>query len=146
MCSSDLPDSNQAPTNRETHEKSAELAVEFVATLVNHIALTNFGIITVAIADSQPTIASRIQSRSQSSGLLDRLAIAHCDEDDKIETALGMLEREFHRVENLLVVSTRSRDSHHARDPSNAPIVFWRSMNWLDVGAGNITKYFAPSE
>ena len=141
-----FPDSNQAPTHRESHERSAELAVEFVATLVNHIALTNFGVITVAIADSQPTIASRIQSRSQSSGLLDRLAIAHCGEDDKIEAALGMLEREFRRVENLLVVSTRSRDSRQSFDRSDTSIVFWRSINWLDVGAGDITKYFAPSE
>jgi len=141
-----FPDSNQPPNHRETHKKSAELAVEFVATLVNHVALTNFGVITVAVADSQPTIASRIQSRSQSSGLLDRLAIAYSDQDDKIGTALGMLEREFRRVENLLVVSTRSRDSHQSSDPANAAIVFWRSMNWLDVGAGDITKYFAPSE
>jgi len=135
------------PEVRESHRKTADLAVEFVATLVNHIASTNFGVVTVAIADAEPTVASRIQSRSQCSGLLDRLAIAHYGEDDKMSTALTLLELEFRRIENLLVVSTRPRSSFQSANHSNANIVFWKSMNWLDVSrSGELINYFVPAE
>ncbi len=130
----------------DSHYKTLELAIEFVATMTNHIASTNFGMITVAIADSEPTIACRIQSRSQSSGLLDRLAIARGGDQNSLESALSLLEREFRRVENLLVVSTRSRESYQLQDRQNAGIVFWRSMIWLNVSDGQLTKYFTPAE
>jgi uncharacterized protein (DUF58 family) len=135
------------PALLETHRKRADLAIEFVATLVNHIASTNFGVVTVAIADAEPTVASRIQSRSQCSGLLDRLAVAHGGEEDKISTALSLLELEFRRIENLLVVSTRPRSSFHSANHSNSNIVFWKSMNWLDVShPGELSHYFVPAE
>ena len=131
----------------EKHRKAADLAVEFVATLVNHMVSTNFGVVTVAIADSEPMVASRIQSRSQCSGLLDRLAVAHSGEVDQISSALSLLELEFRRIENLLVVSTRPRSSFHSSDHSNLNIVFWKSMNWLDVShAGELNNYFVPAE
>jgi len=133
-------------TQRESHVKHMEMAVEFVATMTNHIVTANFGMITVAIADNEPTIACRIQSRSQCSGLLDRLAVAQSGDQNSVEMALGLLEREFRRVENLLVVSTRSRESYQLQDRQNAEIVFWRSMNWLDASAGELTKYFVPAE
>ena len=141
-----FPHSKANELQREVHEKTAELAIEFVATLVNHFAASNFGVISVAIADSEPTFATRIQSRSQSSGFLDRLALAHSGAEDKVEMALGLLEQEFRRVENLLVVSTRPRDSVRPHDPQSACIVFWKSMTWLDVSAGDIKKYFTPAE
>ena len=134
------------PSQAESHRKHVELAIEFVATLANHIVSTNFGTITVAIADSQPAIASRIQSRSQSSGLLDRLAISQSGDKNSIDAALNLLEREFRRVEHLLVVSTRSREVYQLNDRQNAGIVFWRSMTWLDVSVGNLAKYFVPAE
>ncbi len=140
----DLPQSDQPLSG--VHEKITELAVEFVATMTNHIVSTNFGMITVAIADSRPTIACRIQSRSQSAGLLDRLAISQCGDQSSVETALGLLESEFRRVENLLVVSTRSQESFQLQNHQNEGVVFWRSMAWLDVSAGELTKYFTPAE
>ncbi len=141
-----FPDAKGDSPNSDSHEKMSELAIEFVATLVNHFAASNFGVISVAIADSEPTLASRIQSRSQSSGLLDRLAIAHRGADDKIDTALSLMEQEFRRVENVLVVSTRPKNSAQSHDPQNVSIVFWKSMTWLNVSAGDITKYFARAE
>ncbi len=140
------PPDESVQTHPDSNPKAMELAVEFVATMTNHIASTNFGTITVAIADSEPTIACRIQSRSQSSGLLDRLAIAQSGAQSSVGTALGLLEREFRRVENLLVVSTRSQVSYQSQVRQNEGIVFWRSMTWLDVNTGELTKYFAPAE
>ncbi|HUP77666.1 MAG TPA: DUF58 domain-containing protein, partial [Pirellula sp.] len=140
-----FPGSNFDQHNRATHQKHEELAIEFVATLASHIASSNFGVITVAIADSEPMIASRIQSRSQNSGLLDRLAMAHGGEEDKIDVAISLLEREFRRVENLMVVSTRPRIAFQSQGSEYSAIVLWRAMTWLDVGAGDLTKYFAPA-
>ena len=140
-----FPSSNLDQHNRDTHQKHEELAIEFVATLASHIASSNFGVITVAIADSEPMIASRIQSRSQNSGLLDRLALAHSGEEDKIDVALSLLEREFRRVENLMVVSTRPKIAFQSQGSENSTIVLWRAMTWLDVSAGELTKYFVPA-
>ena len=141
-----FPSSSLNQQQRDSHQKQEELAIEFVATLASHIASSNFGVITVAIADAEPTIAGRIQSRSQSSGLLDRLALAHCGDEDKIEIALNLLEREFRRVENLLVVSTRPQVAFQSQVNNHAAIIFWRSMTWLDASAGDLTKYFVPAE
>lgn len=135
---------NQVST--ELNPVHTELAVEFVATLVNHFAGSNFGVITVAIADAEPTIASRIQSRSQGSGLLDRLALSHSGGPQQIEVALNLLERDFRRIENLLVVSTRPRAAFESQEQQDSGIVFWRSMTWLDVSAGDLTRYFVPAE
>ena len=140
-----FPSSNFNQLQRDSHQKHEELAIEFVATLASHIASSNFGVITVAIADSEPLIAGRIQSRSQCSGLLDRLAIAHGGDEDKIEIALSLLEREFRRVENLMVVSTRPKIAFPSQKNEHAAIIFWRSMTWLDASAGDLTKYFAPA-
>ena len=133
-------------TNGDLQQKNTELAVEFVATLVNHFVGSNFGLITVAIADSQPTVASRIQSRSQGAGLLDRLALAQCGGRKQMEIALNLLERDFRRVENLLVVSTRPKATLESQGNGDAGIVFWRSMIWLDASAGDLTRFFAPAE
>jgi uncharacterized protein (DUF58 family) len=130
----------------DLHQKNVELAVEFVATLVNHFAGSNFGLITVAIADAQPTVASRIQSRSQAAGLLDRLALSQNGGRKQMEIALNLLERDFRRVENLLVVSTRSKATLESQGKGDAGIVFWRSMIWLDASAGDLTRYFTPAE
>ena len=142
----DLSKPDQDDSQRLTpYQSNMELAIEFVATLTNQIVSANFGMITVAIADKEPTIACRIQSRSQGSGLLDRLAIAEGGVSGSVETALRLLELEFRRVESLLVVSTRSRESYNLQDRQNAGVVFWRSMNWLDVSAGELKKYFVPA-
>ena len=138
--------SNLDQQRRDSQQKHQELAIEFVATLASHVASSNFGVITVAISDAEPSIASRIQSRSQSSGLLDRLALAHSGDEDKIEIALRMLEREFRRVENLMVVSTRPQVAFQSQVNENTAIIFWRSITWLDASAGDLTKYFAPAE
>jgi len=130
----------------ESHQPTTELAVEFVATLVSHFAASNFGVITVAVSDAEPTLASRIQSRSQCSGLLDRLACSRSDEQDKVDIALNLLEREFRRVDNLLVISTRPSDSHCSTNHIHNGIIFWRSMTWLNANSGDLTKYFAPAE
>jgi len=138
--------SNLDQQRRDSQQKHQQLAIEFVATLASHVASSNFGVITVAISDAEPLIASRIQSRSQSSGLLDRLALAQSGDEDKIEIALRILEREFHRVENLTVVSTRPQVAFQSQVNENTAIIFWRSITWLDASAGDLTKYFAPAE
>jgi uncharacterized protein (DUF58 family) len=142
----DLFPSASSTHSPEAHAKDAELAIEFLATMVSHIASTNFAIISVGISDANPTVASRIQSRSQCSGLLDRLATAHCDDEDRIQKALALLELEFRRVQNVLVISTRPQPTLKSDDPANAPFVFWRQMTWLDVSAGSTKKYFTPAE
>ena len=137
---------NSDQSSLEANQKHTELAVEFVATLVNHFANSNFGVITLAIADAEPTIASRIQSRSQGSGLLDRLSLSHSGGPRQIGIALNLLERDFRRIENLLVVSTRPRAAFESHEQQDSGIVFWRSMTWLDVSAGDLTRYFVPAE
>ncbi|MEQ1827892.1 MAG: DUF58 domain-containing protein [Pirellula sp.] len=137
---------NLSQTNSDKWTQQEDLAVEFVGTLVHHIATSNFGLITVGIADSSPAIAARVQSRSQGNGVLDRLAVAKGCEGDEFFQALRMIEVEHRRAEHLLVVSTRPRiDMTQHRDDSD-PVVFWRTLNWLDVNSSDLKKYFAPGE
>ena len=123
-----------------------DLAVEFVATIVSQIASSNSGVITVAIADAEPVIASRVQSRSTGSGMLDRLGVATHGEGEEIFAALQLLEKDFRRIEHLIVVSTRPRIDLLQQSGESGAVVFWRSLTWLDAAAGDLTKYFARGE
>jgi uncharacterized protein (DUF58 family) len=124
-----------------------DLAVEFVSTLVQQIANSNIGIITVAIGDSSPELANRIQSRTQSAGLLDRLAIAEGASGNQFLEAMRQLEREHRHVDNLLVVSTRPRltllDNRSDSESGRDMIVFWKSLHWLNVAGGELQTYFS---
>ncbi len=131
---------------REAWIRNEDLAVEFVATLTQQIATSNAGIITVAIADTTPALANRVQSRSQCAGLLDRLAVANSCTQNEIVPALLLLEREHHRIENLLVVSTRPKIDLVALTHTDNSIVFWRSLTWLNAAAGDLSKYYTPAE
>jgi uncharacterized protein (DUF58 family) len=132
--------------NQEDKQIQEDLAVEFVATLVHHVATSNFGVVTIGFADAEPTIATRVQSRSQSSGVLDRLAIATGCRGAEIHETVQMLEAEHRRIENLVVVSTRPRiDLSKIREAGDS-VVFWRTLNWLDVGSGDLKRYFTPAE
>lgn len=134
---------------REQFESTEDLAVEFAASVANQIASSNNAVLTMAIADSQPTIAVRIQTRAQNTALLDRLGTARAGENDGLPLALEMLEGEYRRVENLLVVSTRSK--HQAMAPSirspsqDRNILFWKNLIWLNVANEEIAPYFQPS-
>ncbi len=129
----------------ESVVQAEDMAIEFVATLAHHMALSNFGIITVAIADSKPTLANRVQSRSQCSGLLDRLAMCQNSSGTEILDSINQLEKAQRRVENLIVVSTRPRFVLPLGDAPSNVSVFWRHMTWLNVSAGDIANYFSPS-
>ncbi len=124
-----------------------DTAVEFLATLVHQMTHANVGSITVAIADAQPTVASRVAARSQGHALLDRLANARGGTAATLIPAMKMLERENRHVEHLIVVSTRPMPAPSADAlalDSIAP--FWRSVQWLNADAGETAKYFAPAE
>jgi uncharacterized protein (DUF58 family) len=137
---------SRSKEERESQQKSEDLAVEFVATVTQQIATSNIGLITVAIADSEPMLANRVQSRSQCTGLLDRLGVAYSGTQNEIVQALLMLEREHHRVENLLVVSTRPKVDLAELTRTDSSVVFWRSVTWLNAANGNLAKYFTPAE
>ena len=106
----------------------------------------NSGLITVAIADFEPMLANRIQGRSHGNGLLDRLGIARSADKDGIAKALRLLERDHHRIENLIVISTRPRIELAEVMKAENSIVFWRSMIWLNASAGELVKYFVPAD
>ena len=123
-----------------------DLAIEFVATLVSHVVGSNSGVITVAISDSKPEIADRIRSRSQSSHLLDRLAIATSNKDTQTWDTLRLIEREHGRVPKLVVVSTRPRVDLTLSTTNEKNVIFWNHLTWLNVGAGDLQSYFARGE
>ena len=123
-----------------------DLAIEFVATLVNYIVGSNSGVITVAISDSKPEIADRIRSRSQASHLLDRLAVASTNRDSHTWETLRLIEREHGRVPKLVVVSTRPRVDLSSSTANEKNVVFWNHLTWLNVGAGDLQAYFARGE
>lgn len=137
---------------RELQSKMEDLAVEYVASIATQIASSNSSILTVAIADAHPTVALRIQNRGQNGALLDRLGTAHAGERDGLPKALELLEREYRRIEKLVIVSTRPRPSAFQRSTDDAQpggaghsIVFWKSIVWLDATRGELHPYFVPA-
>lgn len=138
--------SSRNKEDRDSYLKVEDRAVEFVATLTHQIATANIGMITVAIADSEPTLANRIQSRSQCSGLLDRLAIATSGKQSEVAKVLLLLEKDHHRVDNLLVVSTRPKIDFGELTKATRSVVFWRSITWLNAAEGDLLRYFVPAD
>jgi uncharacterized protein (DUF58 family) len=144
--------SERSRDGRDLQYRLEDLAVEFVASMANHIASSNTSILTVAIADAHPTVALRIQTRGQNTALLDRLGTAHAGERDGLPRALELLEREYRRIEKLVIVSTRPRPSEFQRstddvqpDGSRHSIIFWKSIVWLDATRGELNPYFVPA-
>jgi uncharacterized protein (DUF58 family) len=136
----------------EAYCRTEDLAVEFVASIAQNVATSNYAVLTVAIADHDPTLALRIQTRGQNTALLDRLGIAHGSEVDTLPKTLGLLEREYRRVENLIVVSTRTKQlglqgSNSEDSAKNVPssVVFWRRVVWLDTSNDEISRFFDPA-
>jgi uncharacterized protein (DUF58 family) len=151
----DLPKSSKDKL-LEKYIALEDQAIEFVSTVVNQIATTNHGVISVAIADSHPELVSRVASRAQASSLLDRLAVAsHADGNATIE-AMQLMEREHLRVAKLVVVSTRSRTQVESNKTLSSSLKklnnnfetapFWKSMTWLDVSSDDLCDYFARAE
>jgi uncharacterized protein (DUF58 family) len=131
---------------RRAYIKVEDTAVEFVATLVHQMTHGNVGSITIAIADYNPTLASRVSARSHGHALLDRLANARGSTIPTLSRALQLLEREQRHVQHLIVISTRNMPSQWA-DPDGPNVTpFWQSIQWIDTQAGETNKYFVPSE
>ncbi|MFN7629648.1 MAG: hypothetical protein ACK5PZ_22705, partial [Pirellula sp.] len=75
---------------------------------------------------------------------------------------LRLLEREHRFVDHLIVISTRSMPNQvtESLDPGShrsgplksttpqgdAVTPFWRTFQWINVSAGETTKYFVPAE
>lgn len=138
--------SDNSEEARRAYIKVEDKAVEFVATLVHQMTHGNVGSITVTIADSSPTVASRITARSQGHALLDRLGNARGGTASTLSTALQLLERDHRHIEHLIVVSTRSMPSRWTDDSGLTIAPFWRSIQWIDTQAGDTNKFFAPAE
>lgn len=122
-----------------------DIAVEFVATMVYEMTHGNIGSITVCIADSNPTLASRVTARSQGHALLDRLGTARGGTKTTLATALQLLERDHRHVDRLIVVSSRSMPAQWSDESGVRIAPFWRSFQWVDVRAGETLKYFSPA-
>lgn len=147
---------------RKNYIKVEDTAVEFVATLAHQMTSGNIGSISVAIADAQPTVASRVAGRAQSYFLLERLAHARGGTQSQLLPTLRLLEREHRFVDHLIVISTRAMPNqvneawdHSAHrsgslkssSPQNDTVTpFWRSFQWINVSAGETAKYFVPAE
>jgi uncharacterized protein (DUF58 family) len=138
--------SDTSEETRRAYIKTEDTAVEFVATLVDKMTHGNVGSITVTIADSSPTLASRITARSQGYALLDRLGNARGSTKSTLGSALQLLEREYRHVEHLIIISTRSMPAQWADESGPTIAPFWRSMQWINTQAGDTIKYFTPSE
>jgi uncharacterized protein (DUF58 family) len=132
---------------RKAYIKVEDTAVEFVATLVHQMTTSNAGAITVAIADSQPTVASRIAARSQAFQLMDRLANARGGKEPQLIDALHLLEQEHRHIDHLIVISTRAMPNSLTQDKITEAISpFWRSFQWIDVHADESSRYFLPAD
>ncbi|MCE3016240.1 MAG: DUF58 domain-containing protein [Pirellula sp.] len=136
----------------EAYCRAEDLAVEFVASIAQSVATSNYAVLTVAIADHDPTLALRVQTRGQNTALLDRLGIAHGLEVDTLPKTLELLEREYRRVENLIVVSTRSKQlGLQVQNPEessknvSSSVVFWRRVVWLDSSQDELSRFFDPA-
>jgi hypothetical protein len=137
------PSKNGKSTEQDKFE---DLAVEFVASIANYAASSNQGVISVAIADADPTLAFRVQTRTQTHSLMDRLGTAKIGKRDGLPKALGFLERELRHVDRLIVVSTRPEALSTERlATTDGCVVFWRSCVWLDVSSGALDRYFTPA-
>lgn len=146
-----------------------EWCVEFAATVVTYVSNSSSTILTLAIADRQPTVASKLQTRGQAMAVLDRLATSlpsssspASNQDihnspaipgsarlgETLASTLELLEREFRRVDNLVVVSTRSRTAAMGNDlftPDGKRILpFWNQVTWIDASNSELTPYFKP--
>ncbi len=132
--------------SQESSIASEDLAVEFVATVAGAISASNSAILTLAIADSHPTIASKIQTRGQNGALLDRLAIATPGEEDGLPAALELLEQEYRLVRNLVVISTRGKEeiltSGIRSEKNDRTIQFWNQLVWLNASNRDLAPFF----
>ena len=141
-------------------DRDEDIAVEFVASIAQHVCASNHAVLTVAIADRQETLALRVQTRTQTHALHERLGLAKSGEESTLHKALQLLEREVRHVDHLLVVSTRpqpttfaSRDelrdttgmAGESKDPGSPAIVFWRHMMWINVANKELSPYFQPA-
>ncbi len=148
----------QAADSSESHDE--DLAVEFVATIAQHVCSSNHAVLSVAIADQSETLALRVQTRTQTHALHERLGVAKSGPSATLNKALHLLEREVRHVDHLLVVSTRPKPDSFAsldrdsvlqeaneRSPAaeDLPIVFWRHMIWIDVSNKELAPYFQPA-
>ncbi|MCU0712907.1 MAG: DUF58 domain-containing protein [Pirellula sp.] len=137
-----------------------DVAVEFVATIAQHVCASNHAVLTVTIADQSETLALRVQTRTQTHALHERLGTAKSGPESTLAKALQLLEREVRHVDHLLVVSTRPQpESFTSRDglgdapgsmnidksSEQVPIVFWRHMMWIDVSNKELAPYFQPA-
>jgi VCBS repeat-containing protein len=153
--------SDKSSTVQETQDDHDEdLAVEFVASIAQHVCASNHAVLTVAIADQKETLALRVQTRTQTHALHERLGLARAGDHPTFTGALHLLEREIRHVDHLLVVSTRpqpfsfsSQDGMNdsgqvtidAKGQEDAPIVFWRHMMWINVANKELSPYFQPA-
>ena len=150
--------SNAAHEAQDEHDE--DLAVEFVASIAQHVCASNHAVLTVAIADQEETLALRVQTRTQTHALHERLGMAKSGQESTLTKALQLLERETRHVDHLLVVSTRPQPvSFSSQDGMNesgesksesmghgaTPIVFWRHMMWINVSNKELSPYFQPA-
>ncbi len=137
--------------SRKQYQAAEDAAVEFVATLVNHITSNSIGSVTVAISDATPTLAARVAAKSQAYYLQERLATAHSQSESLLGETLRLLEREHRTVDHLLVISTRAMPEHFGDSvkASTATLgtshAFWRSLRWIDVHSSETSRYFTPA-
>lgn len=154
------------PADKTSGQQTAEalqcedLAVEFVSSLAQHICTSNHAVLTVAIADADPALALRVQTRTQTHALQERLGIAKSSKISSFAKVLQLLEKEVRHVDHLLVVSTRRQPSLLAipdrtpdsekqlgpkSDSGDKPVVFWRHMAWVNVANKELEPYFSPA-
>ncbi|XZE21730.1 DUF58 domain-containing protein [Pirellulaceae bacterium SH449] len=137
-----------------------DLAVEFVSSMAQHICASNHAVLTVAIADADPALALRVQTRTQTHALQERLGIAKSAKVSNFIKALQLLEKEVRHVDHLLVVSTRrqpgflpasdrgnstEKQGLPTSDSGEAPVVYWRHMAWVNVANKELEPYFSPA-
>jgi uncharacterized protein (DUF58 family) len=153
--------SDKTVPSQDAHDDQDEdIAVEFVASIAQHVCASNHAVLTVAIADHKETLALRVQTRTQTHALHERLGLAKAGEKSTLTKALQLLEREIRHVDHLLVVSTRPqpvtfasgdglRDTagmnREPKDPGDATIVFWKHMMWINVANKELSPFFQPA-
>lgn len=135
--------------SRKQYQAAEDAAVEFVATLVNHITSNSIGSVTVAISDATPTLAARVAAKSQAYYLQERLATAHSQSESLLGETLRLLEREHRTVDHLLVIRAMPEHFGDSVKASAATLgtshAFWRSLRWIDVHSSETSRYFTPA-
>lgn len=143
-----LLDLYRAPGEISSAQKDAcERAIAFIATVVQHAAMSHDTKLAVAIAADSEFSLSGIQSNVLGNAMLDKLAVISPSPNPNLTAALQRMTQDLLANPHLIVVSTRSQAIESLQKSFSSllgPKATSRlHIHWLDVTQGDLDKYFS---